>query len=80
VAVNVTLAIDDKLVARAREVARKRRTTLNQLVRNYLEGLTAPRDAPTVAQEFERLWAEHEGRSGGRKWRREDLYDRRVLR
>jgi hypothetical protein len=77
---NVTLAIEDKLLARAREVARTRRTTLNQLVRDYLERLTAPTDAPTVADEFARLWAEHEGRSGGRKWRREDLYDRPVLR
>ena len=77
---NVTLAIDEKLLARARDVARKRRTTLNQLVRDYLEGLTTPEDVPTVAHEFERLWAEHEGHSEGRKWRREDLYDRPVLR
>jgi hypothetical protein len=77
---NVTLAIDEKLVARARDVARQRRTTLNQLVRDYLERLTTPDDAPTVAQELERLWAGHEGHSGGRPWRREDLYDRRVLR
>jgi hypothetical protein len=73
---NVTLAIDEKLLARARDLALKRRTTLNQLVRDYLERLTTPEGAPTVAAEFERLWAEHEGHSGGRPWRREDLYDR----
>jgi hypothetical protein len=77
---NVTLAIDEKLLTRARELALKRRTTLNQLVRDYLERLTTPEGAPTVAEEFERLWAEHEGHSGGRPWRREDLYDRPVLR
>jgi hypothetical protein len=79
-AVNVTLAIDEKLLARAREIASQRRTTLNQLVRDYLVRLTSPENMPTVAQELERLWAEHEGHSGGRPWRREDLYDRRVLR
>ena len=78
--VNVTLAIDEKLVVRAREVARRRQTTLNQLVRDFLEELTTPAGLPTVAQEFERLWAEHEGHSGGRTWQREDLYDRPVLR
>jgi hypothetical protein len=77
---NVTLAIDERLLERAREVARSRRTTLNQLVRDYLERLTATAHGPSVAQQFERLWAENEGRSVGGKWRREDLYDRRVLR
>lgn len=34
---NATLAIDEGLLERARELARRRRTTLNQLVRDYLE-------------------------------------------
>jgi hypothetical protein len=77
---NVTLAIDEKLLARARRVARQRKTTLNQLVRDYLERLTAGSDAPTVAAEFERLWAEEQGHSRGWKWNREDLHDRPLLR
>ena len=78
--VNITLAIDEKLLARARQVALKRGTTLNQLVRSYLERLTFSTGAPSVAEEFARLWAEHQGHSGGRTWKREDLYDRPVLR
>jgi hypothetical protein len=77
---NVTLAIEEKLLNRARQVARSRRTTLNGLLRDYLERLTAGSDGATVAEEFERLWAENQGRSGGRKWNREELHDRRVLR
>lgn len=78
--VNITLAIDERLLARARQVAQQRRTTLNQLVRDYLERLTASSDGLTVAEEFERLWAESQGHSGGAKWTREQLHDRRVLR
>jgi len=77
--VNVTLAIDDQLVARARRFAQRRGTTLNQLVRDHLERLTAGTTSPTVVEEFERMWAEAKGHSGGRRWKREDLYRQPLL-
>ena len=39
---NVTLSIDDQVVARARRLAATRGTSLNQLIRDYLEDLTPP--------------------------------------
>ena len=36
---NITLSIDDRVVAKARQIASVRGTSLNQLVRDYLEDL-----------------------------------------
>ena len=77
---NVTLSIDEKLLSRARELAHERGTSVNQLVRDYLERLTGTSGPTDVMEQLERLWTESEGRSGGWKWNREELYDRPVLR
>ena len=60
---NVTLSADEKLVARAREYARRQDLTLNQLLRNYMQRLTGGPDPQEVAREFEALAREHSGRS-----------------
>ena len=75
----VTFSIDDQTLARARQLAQQRGTSLNQMIRDYLGSLTANDPAKTVA-ELERLWHEEEGDSGGWKWNREEAYDRPVLR
>ena len=80
VIMNLTLSIDDRLLVRARELARKRGLSLNQMVRNYLEEVTSASAPDSLASELERLWSESEIDSGGRDWKREDLYDRTVLR
>jgi hypothetical protein len=75
---NVTLSIDDQTLVRARQLAQQRGTSLNQLVRDYLESLTAGDPAEVVA-ELERAWQEEEGDSGGWKWNRGEVYDRPIL-
>jgi hypothetical protein len=77
---NVTLSIDERLVERARKLAASQGTSLNDMIRRLLEEATAATAPDTMFQELERLWAEDAGDSGGRDWRREDLYDRPVLR
>lgn len=77
---NVTLSIDEKLLARARELAHERGTSVNQLIRDYLERLTGGSGPADVMEQLEQLWSEQSGRSGGWKWNREELYDRPVLR
>lgn len=77
---NVTLSIEEKLLARARALAHERGTSVNQLIRDYLERLTGGAGAADVMEQLERLWAEQAGRSGGWTWNREELYDRPVLR
>jgi hypothetical protein len=76
---NVTLSIDDQTLSRARLLAQRRGTSLNQMIREYLESLTASDPAQAVA-ELDRLWNEEEGDSGGWTWNREEAYDRPLLR
>ena len=72
---NVTLSINEQVVARARRIASVRGTSLNQLIRDYLEDLTRPGDLAAVIEELNTLWAGSTGRSQG-AWTREDLHER----
>jgi hypothetical protein len=73
---NLTLSIDDRLVEEARKLAQARGTSLNQLVRDYLEGLVRPRTAETYGVELRRLTAEGKGRSRGWHFDRDELHER----
>ncbi|HEY3352717.1 MAG TPA: DUF6364 family protein [Polyangia bacterium] len=74
---NLTLAVDEGIVARARAVARQQGTSLNALIRGYLEDLAGRRGPGEIYDELARLWAEDAGRSGGYRFRREDVYEGR---
>lgn len=72
---NVTLSIEERVVAEARQVAARRGTTLNQLVRDYLVELTQPGEREAVVAELRALWSTEEYRSTG-PWTREELHER----
>ena len=72
---NVTLSIDDRVVAKARHIASARGTSLNQLVRDYLDDLTRHGDTQSVLDELDAMWSESTGRSQG-PWTREELHER----
>lgn len=73
---NITLSIDKNVVKQARETAKTMGKSLNQLVREYLEGLTTSDDAETEIIELKRLSSEGNGRSGGWRFDREQLHER----
>jgi hypothetical protein len=77
-AMNVTLSINDDIVERAREVARQQGTSLNAMVRRYLESVAGVRHGEELAAKFDELWRERSGRSGGWRFNREELYDDRA--
>jgi len=52
---NVTLTADEDLLAKARAYAQARKTTLNQLIRDYLTRLTGQVDPEQAAEEFAEL-------------------------
>jgi hypothetical protein len=61
---NVTLSAEDRVLDRARELARRRSTTLNQMFRDWLSELTAER---ARKDRFEQLMLRlAHARSGGR--------------
>jgi len=77
---NVTLSIDERLVEEARKVAKARGTSLNQMIRDELERITAAVSGDDLVRELEAQWSRAEGRSGGWRWNREELHDRARLR
>ena len=75
---NITLSADKHLLDRAREVARRQGTSLNELVRGYLRSLVGQESGMATADELLGLMETHGGHSAGRRWRREDAYEGRV--
>lgn len=74
---NITLSVDAEVVSRARLRAETLGTSVNQLIREYLEEFAGGMDAQEVADEFVRLSALTNGNSNGWKYNREDAYDRK---
>jgi hypothetical protein len=75
---NLTLVVEEDLLLAARKVALDRRTSVNQLVREYLTALVEEPGRRRLARAslgkaFETGLVE----VGDRNWSRDDLYDRR---
>ncbi len=73
---NLTLSIDERLVKEARRAARARGKSLNQLIREYLEQLTARDNPKRDVEELRRLSAEGRGRSRGWRFNRDEIHER----
>jgi len=71
---NVTLALDEQVVARARKKAAALGKSLNQVIRDYLERLAGSDDPERSIEEFKRL----SGHGHARGWRfdRDQLHER----
>jgi hypothetical protein len=71
---NVTLSIDEQVVARARKKAKALGKSLNELIRDYLQKLAGGNDPEKSIEEFEHL----SGRGHSRGWRfnRDEIHER----
>jgi hypothetical protein len=71
---NVTLSIDEQLVARARKKADALGKSLNQLIRDYLLKLAGSDDPERSIAEFRNL----SGKGNSRNWKfdRDELHER----
>jgi hypothetical protein len=74
---NITLAVDEELVKRARKIARAQGKSLNQYIREQLEKLTASDDPEGWVDQFEQLSRNSGGNSRGWKFDRDEAHDRR---
>ncbi len=75
---NLTLTLDDDLLRLARKVAIDRNTSVNQLVREYLEQLAREADERKAAiEDLRDFFQNSRTEIGPITWRREDLYERR---
>jgi len=78
---NLTLAIDEHVLDEARQIAARRRTTVNALVRDYLAGIVAEESRIEEARRgLLDLMDNSTGDMGPDwKWSREESHDRDVL-
>ena len=74
---NVTLSIDEDVMRRARKRAEALGTSVNQMIRDYLDQVAGKSDAKELAEEFERLSRRTHGHSKGWKFNREEAHERR---
>ncbi len=73
VCMNLTLSVDDEIVRLARKRAEALGTSVNQMVREYLEQVAGKRDPKAIAAEFVRLSRMSKGNSRGWKFNREEI-------
>jgi len=71
---NVTLSIDEQIVERARKKAAVLGKSLNQLIREYLQGLAGGDDADRSIEEFNQLSGS--GHSRGWRFNRDEIHER----
>jgi hypothetical protein len=75
---NITLSADPELIAKSRRMARQQGTSLNQLIRDYLERFSDARRDVSAAEEFRSLALDKGGRSApGFRFDREEAHARR---
>lgn len=75
---NLTISVDEETLRRARDRARARGTSLQDLVRGYLSGLVGSQPAAAIADELVKLMRDQGGHSGGAQFRRADVYKERT--
>ena len=74
---NVTLVIEEDLLLAAKKVALDRRTSVNQLVREYLAALVKEPSRKRIARaRLTKVFETGLVEVGSRNWSRDDLYDR----
>ena len=74
---NVTLVVEEDLLLAARKVALDQRTSVNQLVRDYLAALVEEPSRRRLARaRLKKAFETGLVDVGDRKWSRDDLYER----
>jgi hypothetical protein len=74
---NITLSVDEEVLAAVRRHAAERNSSVNALVREYLTNLAEHQDRARRARaRLRQLSKRSQGRMGEKTWTREDLHDR----
>ena len=78
---NLTIVVEEELLRRARVRATEEGTTVNALLRGYLERYAgAAEECRLATDSILRMAAESRSTGGEKRWTREDLHDRDGLR
>ena len=74
--VRLTIALEDKILERARTRACQEGISLDDLLRSYLESYGQGLDQQGAIKNLLDLSLKAQSGSGGRKWTRDELYER----
>jgi len=67
---NISLSAEERLIEQAQELARARKTSLNQMFREWLTGLSKDRER---GRKIDALFERCDGVNSGGKFRREEM-------
>lgn len=74
---NITLSVDDEVLAAVRRYTAERNSSVNALVREYLTNLAGHQDRARRARaRLRQLSKQSKGRLGKKTWSRQDLHER----
>ena len=74
---NVTLAVNESTLREARRIAADRSTSLNAMIREFLDELTRRESRAIQARRrIAELCRESRAEAGPRRWTRDDLHER----
>lgn len=74
---NITLSVEDKVLAAVRRYAAVRDSSVNAMVREFLNSIAEREDRAAHARaRLEELSRQSEARIGRKNWSREDLHER----
>ncbi len=74
---NITLSVDENVLATVRRYATERNSSVNQLVREYLTRISEREDrARQARQRIRRLSNRSKARLGSKTWSRDELHER----
>jgi predicted transcriptional regulator len=75
---NLTLSVDDELLQKAREAAVREQTSVNALVREFLEQYVGARERRLRALDALDALAERTESASQQPWSRESLHERKA--
>jgi uncharacterized protein DUF6364 len=80
---NLTLSVDDKLVEKARQIASRQGTSLQALIRRYIETLAGSSEGEALVEQLQEHWREADKDlqrhpANRSRFNREDLYEDRI--
>lgn len=74
---NITLSVDEKVIATVRRYALERNSSVNGIVREFLTNLARREDRARQARErIRELSQQSEARIGEKRWTRDELHER----
>jgi antitoxin component of RelBE/YafQ-DinJ toxin-antitoxin module len=74
---NITLSVDEKVLAQARRYAAEHNTSINALVRQYLEQIAGNNErARQAMRELRAMSDRSTAEAGPVRWKRDDLHER----